>query len=458
MRRLADLLRDHQSELAEAERAEIGCPLADAVSMVSSADYFDMYAGMASCLAWRDPRTWAPAATLYVSGALRRHRRDHAVECAAEPGRSCFGTGAGGRQRRGHQAVGADLLHHPPPRFVHGGGGFPSGHRERRDRHRRRGRRAPRAPPRVGKITFTGSVATGRRIVALAGERILPLTLELGGKSANIVFADVDVAKVAASIVRGSISHVAGQACSTLSRLLVERSLHDELVERVVAGFAELVPGETLPPMITEAQYDKVLELLRHRRGGRRHVRRREVTPSPVRRAGVATCRPPSTRGWTNDMRIAREEVFGPVLCVIPFDDEAEAIAIANDTPYGLVGAVLDQRRRPGAAGGGAPRGWSGGGERRSDGHAVRRLQGVRLRTGEGLRGAAAVHAPQDRQHLDGQLDAAFSRAGRMASMNRVRVLGHWEVAEAVHQLEGRSRNLLVRLDRGRHGRGGRRC
>jgi aldehyde dehydrogenase (NAD+) len=191
----------------------------------------------------------------------------------------------------------------------------------------------------VSKVTFTGSVATGRRVGSLAAERILPLTLELGGKSANIVFADVDTKKVAATIV-GSLAHVAGQACSALTRLLVQRDRHDELVAAVVDGFASLVPGETLPPLITEAQYEKVLRYfaIAAQEGAKGVIGGHAVRDGDLARGRYVAAT--VYTGVTNDMRIAREEIFGPVLCVMPFDDEDEAIALANDSPYGLAASV----------------------------------------------------------------------------------------------------------------------
>ena len=193
--------------------------------------------------------------------------------------------------------------------------------------------------PGVSKVTFTGSVATGRRVGSLAAERILPLTLELGGKSANIVFADVDAGRVAATIV-GALAQVAGQACSALTRLLVQRDLHDELVAQVADGLAKLVPGQTLPPLITEAQYEKVL---RYFAVAKEEGATCVIGGHPLDDGKVIHGRYVAPTVYTavkNDMRIAREEIFGPVLCVMPFVDEDEAISLANDNPYGLAASV----------------------------------------------------------------------------------------------------------------------
>ncbi|MBM2619376.1 aldehyde dehydrogenase [Actinoplanes sp. LDG1-06] len=184
--------------------------------------------------------------------------------------------------------------------------------------------------PLVRKVAFTGSVPVGQSIGRIAAERILPLTLELGGKSANIVFADADLPFAAAEAVRAFTTN-AGQVCSSGTRLLVERSIHDTFVDLVASAAAAVTTG----PMITEKQFETVRHYLA--------VAAEEGTKAVV---GGATgpgrmVEPTVYTGVTNDMRIAREEVFGPVLVVIPFDTEAEAVAIANDSDYGLVGAVF---------------------------------------------------------------------------------------------------------------------
>jgi aldehyde dehydrogenase (NAD+) len=188
--------------------------------------------------------------------------------------------------------------------------------------------------PLVRKVAFTGSVPVGQAIGLIAAERILPLTLELGGKSANIVFADADLAWAATEAVRAFTTN-AGQVCSSGTRLLVERSIHDEFVAAVASTATQVRPGENLGPMITEKQFDTVRHYF--------EVARSEGAEAVV--GGTVTTgryvEPTIYTGVTNDMTIAREEIFGPVLVVIPFDTEAEAIAIANDSDYGLVGGVF---------------------------------------------------------------------------------------------------------------------
>lgn len=195
--------------------------------------------------------------------------------------------------------------------------------------------------PEVRRIAFTGSVATGRMIAAQAAQRLVPVTLELGGKSPIIVFADADRDRAIAAAVSGIQSN-SGQTCSATTRLLVEKSVHDEIVAEVVGQFAALRPGHDFGPITTKAQYDKILDYFAQARrdgiaaviGGTGYTDTDRDTDAgyfiaPTVYASVAP-----------DSPLAQEEIFGPVLVTIPFGDEAEAVRIANGTDYGLVAAV----------------------------------------------------------------------------------------------------------------------
>ncbi len=199
--------------------------------------------------------------------------------------------------------------------------------------------------PLVRKISFTGSDATGRRISQQAAESFTHVGLELGGKSPNIIFADADLD----SAVNGAVSGIfaaTGQTCIAGSRLLVQREVHDEVVSRVVELAASARMGDPadantqVGPVTTRDQYEKVLS----------YIDIAKSEGAQLRLGGQAATAPECGDGWfveptiftgvDNSSRLAQEEVFGPVLAVIPFDDEADAIAIANDSKYGLGAGV----------------------------------------------------------------------------------------------------------------------
>ena len=193
--------------------------------------------------------------------------------------------------------------------------------------------------PKVRKVAFTGSVPTGRTIGHLAADRILPLTLELGGKSANIVFADADLDAAVAGAVAGFTVN-AGQMCSAGTRLLVHRSVHDEVVRRVTAATGRIRPGTDLGPLITEDQYGTVRSYFDLAQQEGAVAATGGGLPDDDALSGGFYVQPTVYTGVDNSMRIAQEEIFGPVLVVIPFDTDDEAVAIANDSEYGLIAAV----------------------------------------------------------------------------------------------------------------------
>jgi acyl-CoA reductase-like NAD-dependent aldehyde dehydrogenase len=193
--------------------------------------------------------------------------------------------------------------------------------------------------PGVDRIAFTGSVATGRQLAAIGAERLIPLTLELGGKSPLVVFADADL-RAAAAAATAVVSTNAGQVCSATTRLIAEQSIHDELVDRVVACAAKLKPRIDFGPIITEAQYAKVLAYFNTaKEEGAVPLIGGEAYPESDVGRGMFI-RPTVYSNVSPKMRIAREEIFGPVLVTMAFEDEGQALALANDTDYGLFGAV----------------------------------------------------------------------------------------------------------------------
>jgi acyl-CoA reductase-like NAD-dependent aldehyde dehydrogenase len=191
--------------------------------------------------------------------------------------------------------------------------------------------------PDVAKIAFTGSTDVGKRIGALAAEGIKRVTLELGGKSANIVFADADIEKAAAS-APGAVFGNAGQDCCARSRILVERSAVDRFMQALEKAIKSMRVGDPLDektdmgPLISADQRAKVATYVED--GAK--VAIRGTAPAGPGFWFAPTVLSPVAPGD----RAAREEIFGPVAAVIPFDDEADAVRIANDTVYGLSGSV----------------------------------------------------------------------------------------------------------------------
>jgi betaine-aldehyde dehydrogenase len=200
------------------------------------------------------------------------------------------------------------------------------------------------AHPAVGKIGFTGSTEVGASIARKAADTIKRVTLELGGKSACVVFADADLEK-AGRLAPFGVFENCGQDCCARSRLIVERSAKDELLEHYVAATEAIRvgmpedPDTQVGPMISAGQRETVEGYIR----AGVDEGARLVTGGDRPDGGLGRgffLRPAVLDGATNHMRVSREEIFGPVVSVITFETEDEAIAIANDTPYGLAGSV----------------------------------------------------------------------------------------------------------------------
>ncbi|HNM85681.1 MAG TPA: aldehyde dehydrogenase family protein, partial [Mycobacterium sp.] len=196
--------------------------------------------------------------------------------------------------------------------------------------------------PGVDKIAFTGNSATGRRIAALCGEQLKRYSLELGGKSAAIVLDDARIDKTVAGLKMAGLMNN-GQACVAQTRILVSERKHDEFVDAMAEMMSGLTVGDPtdpatdIGPLVSRRQQQRVQE----------YIRAGVAEGAKVVVGGEDS---PFEKGWyvrptlfadaTNDMTIAREEIFGPVLTVIRYTDEDEAIRIANDSDYGLAGSV----------------------------------------------------------------------------------------------------------------------
>ena len=203
------------------------------------------------------------------------------------------------------------------------------------------------AHPGVDKVAFTGSSATGKAIARVAAERNARVSLELGGKSPNVIFADADLPNAVNGVMAGVFA-ATGQTCIAGSRVLVESSVYGAVAELLAARAARVRPGDPLDPttqlgpLASRAQLDKVLGYME---SGRDEGLELLAGGSRVDRPGFFV-EPTVFGGVDSDSRLAREEIFGPVVCLIPFEGEEQAVAIANDTIYGLAAGVWTENVR----------------------------------------------------------------------------------------------------------------
>ncbi|WP_253869703.1 aldehyde dehydrogenase [Mycobacterium sp. 1164966.3] len=198
--------------------------------------------------------------------------------------------------------------------------------------------------PGVNKVSFTGSTSAGRAVATACAANLTKVSLELGGKSAAIILDDAVPEQVAAGVRSASLSN-SGQICNALTRVLVPLRRHDEYVEALASEMAGLRVGDPndpdtqLGPLVSRRQQERVLDYIRiGEREGARIVVGGTDMPDGIDRGCYV--KPTLFADADNSMRIAREEIFGPVITVIPYRDEADAVAIANDSDYGLAGSV----------------------------------------------------------------------------------------------------------------------
>ena len=199
--------------------------------------------------------------------------------------------------------------------------------------------------PGVDKVGFTGSVDVGKTVMREGADTLKRVTLELGGKSPNIVFADAEFE----AAIQGSCNGIfwnQGEICSAGSRVFVERPIYDRALETMVERGRDvrlgsgLDPATTMGPLVSKEQQERVLGYIEDGRSTGVSVALAGDPPTDPSLAGGYFVPPTIFAGVRNDMRIAREEIFGPVMAVLPFDDPGEVVALANDTPYGLAAAV----------------------------------------------------------------------------------------------------------------------
>jgi acyl-CoA reductase-like NAD-dependent aldehyde dehydrogenase len=198
--------------------------------------------------------------------------------------------------------------------------------------------------PRINQLTFTGSVDVGIQVATMAARNVVPVVMELGGKSPNVVFADADL-DLAAQGVATAIFQNAGQTCSAGSRLLVERSAHGALIERLAARARAMRvgPGVSDPdmgPIISKRQLETIERYVQVGTAEGARVAAGGGRPADPALAGGYYFEPTLLEAVSADMRVAQEEIFGPVLAIIDFDDVDEAAVQANRSDYGLVAGI----------------------------------------------------------------------------------------------------------------------
>jgi betaine-aldehyde dehydrogenase len=344
--RLANLIRDHSEELARLESRNVGKPISGARDEVIGASFvYDYYAGAANKLfgetipvskpgldftlreaigvvgliiPWNFPflmASWKVGPALAAGNAAVLKPASYSPLTALRLGQLALEAG-----------IPAGVLN-----VVTGPGGSAGA--------------SIAAHPGVGKVAFTGETTTGQEIMRLAAGNVKKISLELGGKSPNIVFADADIEKWAASAPYAVFDNC-GQDCCARSRIFVERSIHDQAVELLTAATRKLKVGDPeadeteVGPLVSQKQRERVLDYIAIGRGEGAEIVIGGEPPSDPDLADGSYVMPTVFDGVRNEMRIATEEIFGPVVSVIAFDGEDEAVRLANATPYGLSGSV----------------------------------------------------------------------------------------------------------------------
>lgn len=344
--RLATLLREHVEELAQLESRNVGKPITDARDEVgTAANCFEYYAGAINKIGGSTIPVAAPGVSLTfrepigVCGLILPWNYPLVIAAwkiapalamgntiVVKPAEQTPLTAL----RLGELALEAGI---PPGVFnVIPGEGVPAG--EALVRH-----------PLVRKISFTGSTEIGRHVMRLAADDVKRVTLELGGKSANIVFADANFERAVASAASSLLGNT-GQDCCARSRLLVERSIYDQLVAQLIDVFQKVKIGDPLDektemgPLISLSHRERVRGYIESGRSEGAELLCGGSAPETGALAVGAFLYPTLFANVRPEMKIAQEEIFGPVLSVIPFETEAEAVAIANNSLYGLSGSI----------------------------------------------------------------------------------------------------------------------
>jgi aldehyde dehydrogenase (NAD+) len=344
LRRLADAVLSEQDALARLEAQDTGKPLRQArADAIALARYFEFYAGAADKLHGET----IPSA---IGHTVLTIREPHGVTGHIVPWNypmQIFGRSVGAALATGNACVvkPAELACRSLLRTAElaAGVGFPPGALNIVTGLGSEAGQSLADHPGIDHISFTGSTATGARVAEAAARRHSPVTLELGGKSPQIVFADADL-DVAVPVIVNAIIQNAGQTCSAGSRVLVEQRIENDLLARLASAFESLRAGPSsadldLGPLISDRQRHLVQGFLdQARASGIATLARGKIVPEAP--AGGFYLAPALLTGVPDDHSVWQQEIFGPVLAVRRFRDEAEALRLANGTNYGLVAGV----------------------------------------------------------------------------------------------------------------------
>lgn len=347
-RRMAQVLRDHRDELAHLESLDTGKPISQAYEDADVAvRYFDFYAG---CIEAHFGQTLPSGGDLLAYTVPEPHGVcghiipwNYPLQVACRTVAPALAAGNTCVLKPGEDApltpilLGALAIE----------AGFPPGALNVVPGLGEEAGAALAAHPGIDHLAFTGSREVGRLVMIAAADNIVPVTLELGGKSPQLVFADCDLGAAVPNIV-ASITEHAGQNCSAGSRLLVERGLHGRLVEELTRAFGaiRIGPGDIDPdmgPLISKVQRDRVLGYIEQGKTAA-HLVTGGGVPADPELVGGFFVQPTIFDGVPPESVIAQEEIFGPVLSVMEFGDAAEAVALANGTSFGLAAGVWTNR------------------------------------------------------------------------------------------------------------------
>ena len=360
-RNLASAIADHQSELADLFTEEMGCThfLSDVYQATAPTLHWNYYAAVGEQYEFAEVREsdLSPLAGAGGGGIVPFAGKSLvvkepvgvvAVMCAYNFALACVAQKAGPALVAGCTVIVKVPEQNPLAIFAMGDlitqAGFPPGvfnivaARAESSEHLVR-------HPDVDMVSFTGSTAVGKRIGEICGSMIRPCVLELGGKSAAIVLPDAELDQALPALVGASVGTNAGQSCVCLSRFLVPRERHDEIEAALVAAFESLKVGDPMEadtvvsPLISEAHRERVLGYVR--KGVEEGAKLATGGKVPDDQPNGWYVEPTLLSNASNTMTVAQEEIFGPVVVMIPYDTEEDAIRIANDSDYGLSGAVF---------------------------------------------------------------------------------------------------------------------